>query len=154
MIKSSALERVAPPIEYELSSERWHGDSPLGNLNPGRKDVVGSRVVRSVEVANSVKRLYDHSCQICGNRLDVSGRGYSEGAHIQALSGGHGGPDVVENVLCLCPNCHVQFDYGSIVIQDDYSLTRNGKPAGKLHKKASHDIDKKYLTYHRERYGE
>ncbi len=75
--------------------------------------------------------------------------GYSEGAHIQALGGLHEGPDFEENVLCLCPNCHVLFDAGAIIIQDDFSITRNGKPVEPLHREPGHEVDVKYIAYHR-----
>ncbi|MBT6251913.1 MAG: hypothetical protein HOI84_01280, partial [Flavobacteriaceae bacterium] len=32
------------------------------------------------------------------------------GAHIKPLGRPHSGPDVKENLLCLCPNHHDQFD--------------------------------------------
>lgn len=38
---------------------------------------------------------------------------YAEAAHIRALGSPHNGPDVIENVLCLCPNHHVLFDNGA-----------------------------------------
>ena len=43
---------------------------------------------------------------------------YAEGAHIRPLGYPHDGPDVLGNVLCLCPNDHVRFDYGAIWLDD------------------------------------
>ncbi|RSM45491.1 hypothetical protein DMA12_13590 [Amycolatopsis balhimycina DSM 5908] len=154
MVKADPVDTITPSGSFEISSEKWHGGLPLGNSNPDRRAVNGSRVSRSAEVANSVKKLYDHTCQICGNRLEVSGRGYSEGAHIQPVSGGHDGPDVPENMLCLCPNCHVQFDYGAIIIHEDYTLTCNGEPVGELRRSPAHRIDKMHLAYHCQRFTE
>lgn len=52
-------------------------------------------LVRSVQIAEYVKRLHDWTCD----------RGYSEAAHIRPLGRPHAGPDVLANVLSLCPNC-------------------------------------------------
>ncbi|MEU6215105.1 HNH endonuclease [Streptomyces sp. NPDC047023] len=32
------------------------------------------------------------------------------------------GPDIVENLLCLCPTCHVLFDTGARVLTDDLTI--------------------------------
>ncbi|MEV6448778.1 YDG/SRA domain-containing protein [Amycolatopsis sp. NPDC051716] len=134
-----------------LSAELHHGEAPLGNIQPERKQVVTQRTVRSTDVVEYVKKMYDHTCQICGVRLSVGdGRGYSEGAHIQALGGFHRGPDLPPNVLCLCPNCHVQFDRGAIVIDSELTIVRHGKPAGVLTVQDSHNLDSKFLQYHRD----
>src|SRR2546430_1513943 len=97
--------------DYLLSSEPAHPGMPMGNAQPGRKPVTTQRIVRTTKVADEVKKLHNHTFQICGTRLSIGNReGYSEGAHIKALGGLHRGPDLPANVLCLCPNCHVQFD--------------------------------------------
>jgi putative restriction endonuclease len=38
------------------------------------------------------------------------------------LGAPHGGPDVLENLLCLCPNHYVMFDLGIFTIAGDLSL--------------------------------
>ena len=61
----------------------------------------------------ALKRRYDNACQLCGTRLGVGEeRYYSEAAHIKGLGEPHNGPDVVANMLILCPNHHLQFDRG------------------------------------------
>jgi putative restriction endonuclease len=81
---------------------------------------VTQRTVRSTAVAEAIKKLYEHACQVCDLQLEVPGGYYSEGAHIRALGRPHSGPDVPENVLCLCPNHHALFDDGGIYITDDF----------------------------------
>jgi predicted restriction endonuclease len=61
-------------------------------------------------VERAIKRLYDNTCQICRTRLVTASGPYSEGAHIRPLGIPHNGPDTLENILCLCPNCHALFD--------------------------------------------
>ena len=60
------------------------------------------------------------------------------------------GADVTENVLCLCPNCHVLLDDGAIVIQDDLTITTIG---GKLRAVTGHTVSVEHVWYHREHYG-
>ncbi|MDQ7809931.1 YDG/SRA domain-containing protein [Amycolatopsis sp. A133] len=133
-----------------LPGEQHHAVAPLGNAQPERKQVVTQRTVRSTDVVEYVKKMYDHTCQICGTRLVVGdGAGYSEGAHIKALGGLHHGPDLAPNVLCLCPNCHVQFDRGAIFIAPDLTIVRHGQPAGMLTVEESHNLGREFLEYHR-----
>jgi predicted restriction endonuclease len=123
---------------------------PEGTVQPVHTEVMVQRVIRSTAIANSVKRVHDHKCQICGLRLEFGNRGYSEVAHIQALS--RGGPDIMANVLCLCANCHVLFDLGALLVEDDFSIRRNGQSADRLLTHPRHTVDPKYLRKHREAY--
>ncbi|MFG2148833.1 HNH endonuclease [Streptomyces sp. NPDC048696] len=77
---------------------------------------------------------------------------YSEAAHIQARE--DHGPDIVENLLCLCPNCHVLFDAGARVLTDDCTIidTVTGKPHGKIRLHQWHFIDARYIRHHRQRW--
>jgi putative restriction endonuclease len=128
-----------------------HISPPSGNVAPGRVTVSVQRVVRSTAVADHVKRLHDHTCQVCGTRLAIGDRGYSEGAHIRPLGRPHDGPDTTSNVLCLCPNCHVLFDNGAITIANDLTIVAAAVPPGnQLRTHAQHDIDISSLAYHAE----
>ena len=54
-----------------------------------------------------VKRIAEGKCQLCGNTapfIDPSGSPYLEEHHVKRLA--DGGPDTIENVVALCPNCH------------------------------------------------
>ena len=68
---------------------------------------------------------------------------------IQPLGEPHRGPDVVENILCLCPNHHVMFDNGVFSIADDFSLIGLD---GQLTLSKKHKIEQAFLQYHREHY--
>jgi predicted restriction endonuclease len=121
--------------------------APAGNIVPERVSTTSARLIRSTGVAQYVKSAHDHTCQTCGTRLNISGRGHSEAAHIRALGRPHAGPDVPQNVLCLCPNCHVLFDNGALLIGPDMEIVINGAPAGYLRLHPSHDPV--HLGYHR-----
>ncbi len=116
-----------------------------------RQVVTTQRVVRSTRVAQRVKELHDHHCQVCGMRLETAAGPYSEGAHIRPLGRPHDGPDREDNVLCLCPNHHVLFDLGGIVIADDFAVieTQTGAPLGRLRRAPRHQLDPAHLAYRR-----
>jgi putative restriction endonuclease len=122
---------------------------PDGNVNPGRRASTVQRIVRSTSVVDFVKSIHDHTCQACGARLTIGPRGYSEGAHIKALGRPHLGPDIPSNVLCLCPNCHVLFDGGALIIANDLAIMVNGAAVGTLRTHSKHAVDSDYLAYHR-----
>ncbi|MCX5892441.1 MAG: HNH endonuclease, partial [Deltaproteobacteria bacterium] len=54
--------------------------------------------------------------------------------HIKPLGSPHDGPDVRENILCVCPNHHVMLDYGVIEL-DGVQLP---------------GIGREYINYHNE----
>jgi putative restriction endonuclease len=122
-------------------------DLPAGTMAPRRVASVSSRVVRSTEVGLRVKQLYGFQCQFCGTILETPGGRYAECCHIKPLGRPHNGPDVMENVLCLCPNCHVRFDDYAVALNDDLTLTDTGQ---KIQLVDGHCIDVDYARYHRE----
>lgn len=111
-----------------------------------RRDERVQRIVRSTAVAERVKRLHNYRCQVCGERLGTPGGPYAEAAHIRPLGRPHDGPDVEENILCLCPNHHVLFDQFGIAIRGDFELIGF---SGKLRTHPRHRIDVAHMRYHR-----
>lgn len=113
---------------------------------PARRSSSIMRIVRDTAMSRHIKKLHDHRCQVCGTRLEGDAGPYAEGAHIRPLGAPHNGPDTASNVLCLCPNHHVLFDYGAFTIAHDMSLI--GLP-GSLRTARKHPIDKAHLAYRR-----
>jgi hypothetical protein len=106
---------------------------------PGeREKVTVSRVIRDTVVSRRVKALHQYKCQICSHVIILrDGSRYAEAHHIRPLGGDHEGPDVAENVLCLCPNHHAEMDYGVRPINlSDLRLVRGHCP------------DEDYVQYH------
>lgn len=140
---------------FSLSGDQSHSTTKQGGpaTPPGPAPRTPStilRIVRDTAVSRKVKSLHDFHCQICGTRLECEGGPYAEAAHIRALGAPHNGPDVVENVLCLCPNHHVLFDYGSFSIADDYMLIGQ---EGRLRTVIGHTIDVAHIEYQRKMWG-
>jgi putative restriction endonuclease len=65
--------------------------------------------VRDQRFRHKVVAAYDGRCAFCG-----LGGGLTQAAHIDGL--GEGGPDLVVNGLCACPNHHAAFDRGLIAV--------------------------------------
>ncbi|MER7399269.1 YDG/SRA domain-containing protein [Streptomyces sp. NPDC000151] len=123
---------------------------------PETRTTTVQRIVRDTAVVRRVKGMYDHECQVCGFRLvGGDGKAYSEGAHIRPLGKLHRGPDVEQNVLCLCANCHVRLDKGAIYISDDWRVVERGavlQPGAvfpELTRFPEHNIGTDYTEYHR-----
>jgi putative restriction endonuclease len=116
-----------------------------------RRQSTSSRLVRNASIANQVKELHDHACQVCEIRLQYMRRPYSQAAHIRGLGSPHDGPDELPNLLCLCPNHHVLFDGPEIYIDIDGTVRRTdgGDSLGRLRRHVDHRIDEAYLQYHR-----
>ena len=101
------------------------------------------RLVRDTAISREIKRLYEFRCQVCGVRLATEpGAFYAEAHHIQPLGGEYKGPDVRENILCLCPNHHALFDYFAIHL-DPAKLRLNKHPLGQT-----------FIAYHNNRVKE
>lgn len=96
------------------------------------------RILRDTEIARKVKILHQFRCQICGEVIYLkNGQPYAEAHHIKPLGTPHNGPDISENILCVCPNHHVQLDYGAIKIERSILRTVTG-----------HTVGNEFVEYH------
>lgn len=120
-----------------------------GTIFPRRVTQTVARVVRDTRLTRRVKQLHNFTCQVCKERIETPAGPYAEGAHIRPIGRPHDGPDELENLLCLCPNCHVRFDCGAFTIDDDLSLA--GMP-GKVTAVRGHRIGLGHLRYRRDHY--
>lgn len=125
-------------------------DAPGDSAAPRRVETTTLRVIRDTAQGRWVKKLYDWTCQMCGERLEGIGGPYAEAAHVRPLGRPHDGPDTAANLLCLCPNHHSLLDYGGVGVADD--LTLIGMP-GRLRALPRHRLDPAHLRHHRERFG-
>jgi predicted restriction endonuclease len=112
--------------------------SDLGDPEPGRVAVSTYRILRDTILARTIKALHSNRCQLCDNCLLLpGGTGYSEAHHIRPLGRPHNGPDIAANILVLCPNHHVLFDYGSIRLD-----------LNELRQLAEHKVGHEFVDYH------
>lgn len=135
-----------------VSDARLEDGDVEGGKGVDRRQAIVHQQVRRTELSRQVKRLYDYTCQACGERLETSGGPYAEGAHIKPVGRPHDGPDALSNMLCLCANCHVRFDKGGFVISEDHQiedLVGGDLQGRKLHAAPGHMVSPECLAYHR-----
>jgi hypothetical protein len=133
---ASALE-----LESLLESPIQQPASDESSEQPTRVQTLIARLKRDRIVVSQIKSLYDDACQLCGGTIELPGGGrYSEGHHIRPLGSEHRGSDSLDNLLCVCPNCHTKLDYGCITLAPE-SLTI--VPA--------HAINRANIDYHNQR---
>lgn len=120
--------------------------------DPAFASATVTRRIRDTALSREVKAMYSHKCQVCQTSIPGLGeRLYSEGAHVKPLGRPHLGADLLDNILCLCPNHHTQLDIGGMVILDDLSVARtiDYKPFTELRFAKGHHIEVSNAKYHR-----
>lgn len=127
-------------------------NAPAGNENPNRiMAPTAFRIERDPKVPRWIKKLYQDECQICRTTLLLPSGKYSQGAHIQGLGDPHLGPDTVENMLCLCANCHILFDNGVFYIEKEGNQVVNliSGESRSLLVNSSHNISDSAIAHHK-----
>ena len=125
---------------------------PASNQEPDKVESYTTRVIRDTLVSETVKEIHQHFCQTCSTRIERPGGAYAQAAYIRPLGRPHNGPDTIDNILCLCPNCHALFDGWAFAIEDDGSLI--GALSGSLFEREDHAVNREHLRYHRRLYTE
>lgn len=120
-----------------------------------RTQTTVSRIIRNTRLIKEIKNRYDHTCQVCGDqRRGNDGEPYAEGHHIQPIGRPHNGKDEKSNILVLCPNHHVDFDYGRIKIDPQtYQIQHADEPevnGAQLAIEKNHNVENRYIRYHNE----
>ena len=123
-------------------------------VSPSRSSSTVNRLNRNVALSEKVKKTYDFKCQVCNVKLNSPSGPIAIGAHIKPLGMPHNGPDVIQNMLCLCPNHHDQLDYYSFYIDPENLeiIGLNELKNKKLTINPKHKIEKDFLTYRKEQY--
>lgn len=145
------LEQLGPSYAIPtVTTKSLEKPLSAGNVTPGRVQVSVQRIIRDTVLSRSLKEHYNYECQICGMAIKTANGLYAEAAHITPLGTPHNGPDVWDNILCLCPNHHIMFDLGTFAIEDDHTIL--GLTGKILQVKHGHMPAPKHLKYHREHY--
>lgn len=124
-----------------------------GNPEPYRIETEITRIIRDTAMSKQLKSIYQHKCQICEQAITLHDKLYSEAHHLRPLGGAHKGTDEAGNILIVCPNHHVEFDFGAIAIhpiemtvvhiEKNYRFTGKAISFHRLHK-----IESLNLAYH------
>ncbi|NMF88262.1 HNH endonuclease [Aromatoleum petrolei] len=118
------------------------GQLPLGTESPERVTQNTYRVLRDTELARKIKFLHKDVCQLCETRINLNGKTYSEAHHIKPLGTPHFGPDIPENIIVVCPNCHVALDYFVAPLEPE-----------KFKAVAGHVVGSEFIAYHNRHVG-
>lgn len=123
----------------ELIDGSVHAALPADSQRiPSRNPVLISRLNRDRGAVAELKRLHSDVCQLCGTVIKLpGGMCYSEGHHIRPLGREHGGSDSLDNLLCVCPNCHTKLDYGCIKLSP-----------GAIRVQPGHRVSPRNISYH------
>jgi len=123
---------------------------------PERIQTTIDKINRNISISEKIKSIYESKCQICDVHLKKTEGAIAIGSHIKVLGKPHNGPDTMENMLCLCPNHHAQFDAFSFYIDpevlDIIGLDKFENKRLRVNNK--HKIDKNFLNYHKEQFLE
>lgn len=144
---------------YEYLLENVESSFKEDYVLPERTDIVSQRIKRNQKIVKKVKALHNNICQVCGEYFEGVKGPISVGAHIQGLGGLHNGPDIISNLLCLCPNHHALFDSYGFYIDQNYEISSLNQdlpknPQRKLRINPKHKIDKEFLKYHQNKFDE
>lgn len=136
--------QIAASLDYDWNQFLASNAPPTPNASdlpeapPERIVTTTYRILRDTELARRVKLLHNYECQICGHTIALpEDSRYAEAHHIQPLGQPHNGPDVIGNILCVCPNHHAELDYGA-----------SGIDLASLRRAAGHPIEEEYVDYH------
>lgn len=139
------IEKLETELKSTLKSDYKRTERITANVN---------RLKRNVKLSEEIKKLYEYKCQVCNTYLKTPYGGIAIGAHIKGLGNPHNGPDVIENMICLCPNHHEQFDdYGFYIDPNTLEIKGlDGFEGKKLTLNKKHNIDNELLKYHFEEF--
>jgi predicted HNH restriction endonuclease len=143
--------------EVEAASQRSETATQLrqqagttGSSESARTQRVVDEIIRDGSLVADLKTLYDCTCQLCGaQRKQGPDTRYSECHHLRPLGDPHRGPDTKPNLLVLCPDHHVDFDYGMVRV-DPRSLDITHAYDERVHAtlEARHEVGGAFLSYH------
>lgn len=108
---------VHPRVQFEakvqVSRKRSNLQKPAGVNEPKSLVSLSTHYDRDPEVKAWVLKESKGKCECCGNPapfLTGEGTPFLEVHHVRHLA--EKGPDIVENAVALCPNCHREIHHG------------------------------------------
>lgn len=129
----TSVSDAPPPIAPEAAD--------LQSPSPERVPTTHNRIIRDTVLARRVKVLHGYKCQICGHTIKLpDGSFYAEAHHIQPLGEPDNGPDVIGNILCVCPNHHAELD-----------LRARQITVSELAVVPGHAVERRFVDYHNQK---
>nr|WP_321352636.1 HNH endonuclease [uncultured Methanoregula sp.] len=110
VLKKELLEskdEIVRKKAHKLSLEELEVQAKYTHTEGGKREVITSAYERDQIVSEYAKRKANGICQLCNEPAPFCNRNgdpFLETHHIIPLA--NGGPDTIENVVALCPNCH------------------------------------------------
>ena len=139
------IEKIEAELKHTLKNDYKKTERKQSTINA---------IQRNPKWPEHVKKLYENKCQVCNVFLRTHDGAVSIGAHIKGLGKLHNGPDQINNIVCLCPNHHSQFDgFGFYIEAETFEIKGlEGYEGKKLTIKKEHNIDSDFFKYHHEQY--
>lgn len=145
---TNGIESLANYIKFTEREKELIKGIAFGTKDKDQNEESTIRVIREIEIilrkkklVDKIKKLYYNTCQLCETQV-VIGENiyYSEVHHIIPLGKPHNGLDDIENMMCVCPNCHIELDFKAIPLsQNILKLNR-------------HSISSKSIAHHNSLY--
>ncbi len=106
-------------LANSLNKLQWAAEQPLEEVEETPKPRRKSRVVergyeRKHKLVDLAKHRADYRCEVAGCTVELftkpDGQRYVEVHHLIGMA--EGGPDTLENLVCVCANHHRELHYG------------------------------------------
>jgi len=120
------------------------------SLETSRREITTNSIIRNSELAQKIKSIHNFTCQICSEKLNTPSGPYVEAAHIRPLGKPSNGPDIAENIICLCPNHHKLLDKGGIIIDENFQVIHEKNIIGNIKELDKHNINIEFFKWHKE----
>ena len=138
LVSEMSIERLENTLRPTLKSSY---------VRPSRVQTTVSRLQRDIKLSEKIKEIYSYRCQVCNVHLHSPTGPIAIGAHVKGLGRPHNGPDVIENMLCLCPNHHEQFDCFAFYVEPESLeiIGLDGFTGMQIKVLERHKLDKQFL---------
>ena len=95
----------------------------------GKSTVVSqtTKLIRDELIREASKIIANYTCRACGKEtfLDKNDNNFVESHHIIGYNDTEDGPDVLQNLIVLCPNCHAKLHFAKVdIIKNFYEYLR------------------------------
>jgi len=96
----------------EVQKELKGLEKKLKDKEPRERIRIAKSISKNSKLTRLIKEKVKYTCEICGQKpfIKKNGEPYAEAHHIEELS--KGGLDLPNNLICICPTCHMVIHHG------------------------------------------